>query len=75
MSNGDKVTALPGLAPDPDALRFAEELLAAVKSGEVRGFVCIQQDRHGVRYVTANAKDRMMLLGYLSHMMHKLQED
>lgn len=60
---------------DPDVVRFIEQVLERAKAGEISGVLMLSQDTEGVAYGIAGIKDRFTVLGWLSHAMHKLQDD
>jgi hypothetical protein len=67
---------LPVGAPDPDVVNFLEEALAEARAGAITGVLLVKQDRErGIGYVIAGCKDRLTMLGFLSHAAYKLQDD
>jgi len=71
-----KLAALPPPEPNADAIAFAEKLVADLKSGEVVGFVAVRQSKDGsAQYTVAGITARFSVLGYLSHLMYRLQRD
>lgn len=67
---------LPTIGTDPDVLKYAEELVAEIKSGKVTGFVMVTQEPlRGAQYVVAGLKDRFHVTGFIWHMMHCLQSN
>lgn len=71
-----KLAVIPPPQADPELLAFAENLVADIKSGEITGFVGVRQTKTGsAQYITVGVKERFTMLGFLSHLMHKLQSD
>lgn len=60
---------------DPDVVAYLKDMLARAESGDVTGVLVVAQEGEGVTYTIAGIRDRMTVLGYLSHAMHKLQSD
>lgn len=59
---------------DPTTVRILESALEDVRSGKTVGVVLIEASNDGVcHFATNGMKNRFELLGYLAHMMHKLQ--
>lgn len=60
---------------DPEVVTFLEEALARARAGDTNGVLILEQSVTGVTYACAGLKDRMSLVGWLFHAMHKLQDD
>ena len=62
--------------PCPEVVEYLEEQLERARKGDMTGVLMVSQDGNGdVWYTVAGIKDRMTVLGVLSHAMHKLQTD
>lgn len=60
---------------DDELVEMLEKTLAEAKDGEISAVMLLAQDCNGVRYRLYGIKDRFQVLGWLSHMMHRLQTD
>ena len=54
------MTAISVLAKqtDPDVVKFLEEALERARAGEISGILLLEQDREGMTYTVAGAKNR-----------------
>lgn len=60
---------------DPEVVTFLEEALARALAGDTNGVLILEQNGADVTYACAGLKDRMALVGWLFHAMHRLQDE
>lgn len=62
--------------PNQELIDTLENMLTDVRNGEILGLVAVSQDKSGAAYFACHGiKDRWHVLGFLSHLMFKLQKD
>lgn len=58
---------------EPDVVNFLTERLEAAKRGEVSGVLVLSQEAETLDFKTAGLRDRLRIIGFLSHALHKIQ--
>ena len=60
---------------DPKVVEFLEDRLAAAKRGEITGILILSDEAGAYDFKTIGLRDRMRVIGFLSHAAYKCQDD